>query len=317
MQRSTSRWNRSLSSFGIITALTISSLGVTRASHLTGERSRVLKPVRAPVVSDAAAAQVRVSEAYGKLPLYFEANQGQTDHRVKFLSRGSGHALFLTSSDAVLVLAKRQAAVQSLSDGQDKLPGIVDARNEVAGTVLRMTFVGGDPQARPVGRDELSGKVHYFVGKDPTKWRTNVPTYAAVRYEEIYPGIDVVFYGNQRELEYDIVLSPGADPARVVLGFEGTDELELDTRGDLVLHAEAGTIRVQKPIIYQEGDGIRREVTGSYELKGRRQVGFHVAAYDRSRPLVIDPVLYYSTFIGRGESEGATGIAVDATGTPT
>jgi hypothetical protein len=260
-------------------------------------------PVTSVGKSDAAT-QVRMSEAYGKLPLYFEANRGQTDQRVKFLSRGAGHTLFLTSTEAVLVLAKRQPAVK----------GKPEARDKVTGTVLQMSFLGANPQARVMGREERAGKANYFIGNESAKWRTNVPTHGRVHYQELYPGIDLAFYGNQRQLEYDFVVSPGADLSLIALGFRGVDNLEVDGEGDLVLHTAAGTIRQRKPVIYQEVDGVRREIAGGYVIKGRRQVGFQVAAYDGSRPLVIDPVLVYSTYLGGSGNDQGFGIAVDAVG---
>src|SRR5437879_1772617 len=194
-----------------------------------------------PVV---AAADARVSESYGRLPLQFEQNQGQTGKDVRFLSRGPGYGLYLTGNEAVLALGKPTPLA------------------------LRMRLVGAAIAPRVTGLDELPGKANYFVGNDPAKWRTNVPTYAKVRYEQVYPGIDLVYYGNQRQLEYDFVLAPGADPKSIVLRFKGADALELDAAGDLVLHAAGTAIRQHKPIVYQEIDGIRHEIDGAYVLNG-------------------------------------------------
>src|SRR5216117_4313936 len=152
-----------------------------------------------------AATDARVSETYGKLPLHFEANRGQTDKDVHFLSRGPGYSLYLTSGEAVLVLAKPNA------DAKD------DARSAKArgeSVALRMSLVGAARKPVVNGLDEQPGKANYFIGKDPAQWRTNVPTYAKVHYSEVYPGIDLVYYGNQRQLEYDFVVAPGADPKK-------------------------------------------------------------------------------------------------------
>jgi hypothetical protein len=237
--------------------------------------------------------QVRMSQTYGKLPLHFEANKGQIDEQVKFLARGKGHTIFLTPSETVLVFAQRE---------------------HNARTALRMTFVGANPEPRLVGAEELPGKANYFVGNDPAKWRTNVPTYAKVHYENVYPSIDLIYYGNQRQLEYDFVVGPGADPKRIVLAFRGADKLEVDATGDLVLHTSGGVVRQRKPFIYQEVDGVRREIAGGYVLKDARRVGFEVATYDASRRLVIDPVLFYSTYLGGSSTDGGGGVAVDAAG---
>src|SRR2546425_5612407 len=177
-----------------------------------------------------------------------------------------------------------------------------------------MTFAGANPMPRLAGLRELPGKANYFIGNDPTKWRTNVSTYAKVRYDDLYPGIDLVYYGNQRQLEYDFVVRPGANPSRIVLGVRGADRLEVDAQGDLVLHTAVGPIRERKPVIYQEIDGDRKEIPGAYVLTGRHQVGFRVAAYDASQPLVIDPVLVYSTYLGGSGLDQGFGIAVDASG---
>jgi hypothetical protein len=182
-------------------------------------------------------------------------------------------------------------------------------------TVLRMTFPGANAKPRVEGRDELPGKANYFIGHEPAKWRANVPTYARVHYRDLYPGIDLVYYGNQRALEYDFVVRPGADPSRIALGFEGADRLEIDTRGDLVLHTAQGAIRQRKPIIYQDVDGTRREIAGKYVQQSDDQVAIQVSAYDTGRPLVIDPaVLFYSTYVGGGAIDLGSAIAVDAAG---
>ncbi len=242
-----------------------------------------------------AATNARVSESYGKLPLQFEANRGQTHEDVHFLSRGAGYSLYLTAGEAVLLLSKPDA----------------DAKR----VALRMSLVGAARKPQVNGLDELPGKANYFVGGDRSRWRTNVPTYAKVQYQNIYPGIDLVYYGNQRQLEYDFVVAPGADPNKIVLGFKGANKIEIDTEGSLVLHPSGGDIRQHKPILYQEIDGVRHEVAGSYVRKGANRFGFQVAAYDASRPLVIDPIVVsYSTYLGGSNGEQSYAIAVDAGG---
>jgi hypothetical protein len=232
------------------------------------------------------------------IPLSFETNQGQADPAVKFISRGGGYSLFLTSTEAVL-------ALRSSGD-----------RGIESDDVLRMKIVGANPHREPqiTGQAELPGKVNYFLGNDPRKWRTNVSTYAKVKYEGVYPGVDLIYYGTQRQLEYDFVLEPGADPNQIHLGFDGAREIRIDEAGDLVLSTKGGEVRQQKPVVYQEVDGSRKEIAGSYVVKGNREVGFTIGSYDMSRPLVIDPVLIYSTYFGGNNVETAHGIAVDAAG---
>src|SRR5438876_66583 len=263
----------------------------------------------APLSFDTAT-RARVNATYGRLPLYFEANQGQTDPQVRFLARGGGQTLFLTSTEAVLVLTKADSQAQ----GPQRPLIIPVAARAGRQAVLRMAFAGASPQPRIAGQRELAGKVNYFLGNDPAKWRPNVPTYAAVRYEGLYPGIDLVYYGNNRQLEYDLVVAPGADPSQIALTFEGADRLEIDATGDLVLHTAVGTIHQRRPIVYQQTNGIRSEVAGAYVLRGGNDIGFQVAAFDGSRPLIIDPVLAYSTLLGGSGWDAGYDIVVDAGG---
>src|SRR3989475_3451353 len=238
-------------------------------------------------------AKTQVQEAYGKLPLSFEANRGQTDGRVKFLSRGRGYTLFLTPTEAVLALRHPTKSQQ---------------------TALRIRLIGASSASSLVGAEELPGKVNYFIGKDREKWRTNISTYAQVKHKDLYPGVDLVYYGNQRQLEFDFIVGPGANPNAIRLEVEGADRLDVDAQGDLVLHVNDGQLRLQKPAVYQEVKGVREELAGSYVLTDTHQVSFQVAAYDVSRPLIIDPVLFYSTYLGGSARDSGRGIAVDAAG---
>ena len=271
---------------------------------------------------------VRIAEAFGKLPLSFEANQGQTDSDVKFLSRGNGYSLFLTSSEAVLELRKPEArsqkaegrnaqdySPQSTRRTQRKEDSVVSVPS-VVNAVLRMKLVGANPSPRVAGADELPGKSNYFIGNDPKKWRTNVATYAKVRYENVYSGIDLVYYGNQRQLEYDFVVSPGADPRAIRLDIQGADKLQINPAGDLVLETEPGReqVRLRKPVVYQEVGGARQEVSSGYRLEASNEVGFAVAAYDATKPLVIDPSLLYGGNLGGLNLDEAQAIAVDSSG---
>ncbi len=269
------------------------------------------------------ASKPQILETYGRLPLSFEANQGQIDSRVQFLSRGIGYALYLTPTEAVLSL---RGAVPSGDRDTETLRGMskpispekITPRGRPLpngkATVLRMRLVGANPGPHVSGLEELPGKSNYFIGNDPTKWHTDVPTYAKVRYREVYPGVDLVYYGNQYQLEHDFIVAPGADPKVIALRFHGADKVEVDAQGDLVLHIGEGELRLLKPSVYQEPDGARRSIPGGYELTGKHQVGFAVGAYDETKPLVIDPVLVYSTYLGGSAGDSATSIAVDSSG---
>ena len=245
------------------------------------------------------ATKARIAYRFGQLPLSFEANKGQTDQAVKFLSHGPGYDLFLTANEAVLSLRRPQAQ-------KSTQPEIREA--------LRLKMIGANAVPRIEGRDELPGKVNYFAGNNPQKWRRNVPTYRKVHYADVYPGIDVVYYGNQRELEYDFLIAPGANPKLIKFSVEGAEHIRLDQKGNLLPVLKGGEVRLNKPFIYQlAGDGSRSEVKGSYQINGN-EVRFNVRGADSGKPLVIDPVLSYSTFLGGNGDDQAVGIAVDAQG---
>ncbi len=248
--------------------------------------------------------------SYAKMALTFEINRGQTDSEVRFLSRGSGYTLFLTPDEAVLALSKPARDAQPPRASRTPRPG----GGAIERTVLRMGLIGSNPNPLIGGVQKLRGKSNYFIGKDRAKWRTNVPHYAKVRYENVYPGIDLVYYGNQRQLEYDFVVAPGADPQAITLSFDGADRVEIDSNGDLILHTPVGPIRQHKPLVYQEVKGARQELWGGYVLKDENRVGFDVAAYDARQPLIIDPVLSYSTYLGGSGDDLGFGIAVDGDG---
>jgi hypothetical protein len=225
--------------------------------------------------------------------LSFEANRGQTDRRVKFLSRGSGYTLFLTPTEAVLCLRQKQK----------QNPAIV-----------RMKMIGANRDPEVVGEGEMAGKVNYFRGHNPTNWNKDVATYASVSYREVYPGVDLVYYGKQRQLEYDFVVAPNRDPRKIRLNFSGVRGVVIDKTGALVIETAAGQIRQQPPVAYQEIDGRRQPVTAAYVLKNQREVAFKIGDYDPTRTLVIDPVIDYSTYLGGTGQEEANDIAVDANG---
>jgi hypothetical protein len=235
-----------------------------------------------PPVSSEMAAQ-----RYGALPLAFERNVGQTDSRVQFLSRGRGYTLFLTGTDAVLATAR---------------------------ATIRTTLVGAARHAAVTGLDQLPCVTHYYTGKDPSTWTTNVRSYARVRYAQVYPGIDVVYYGNQSQVEYDFLVAPGADPAKILLDVDGAERLAVDARGHLVAHVADGRIEWKTPVAYQDVAGVRKDVPVRYSLRRHHRVRLEVGTYDRRLPLVIDPVLVYSTYLGGSGYETPNGIAVDESG---
>jgi hypothetical protein len=278
-----------------------------------------------PSATPAFAAQIRPTliAGYGKLPLSFEENRGQADARVKFLSRGRGYGLFLTSNEAVLELRKSSVVSGQLSVGTQQNFPIENRQSKIENQAVRLRLEGAKPDAEVIGRDELPGKVNYFIGNDPKKWRTNVPTYARVRYHNVYPGVDLEYYGNQGgQLEYDFIVAPGADPAAITLqvGAVRKPPFRIDTRGDLVIPGRGCEIRFHKPSVYQPDTAsslITRHsslVQGRFVLDAQNHIHFALGPYDHTKPLVIDPVLSYSTYLGGSRGDSGNAIAVDSSG---
>src|SRR5215207_3511371 len=270
----------------LLPALVMSSLAALLAAPLMSGRRVAPSPPADGATADMS--RDRARETYGRVPLSFEANRGQTEPSFDFLARGAGYALFLKPAEAVFAFPQSK--------------------------VLRMRLVGADASAAAAGENELAGKANYFVGDDPSKWRVGVPTYTRVSYADVYPGVDLVYYGNQRQLEYDFRVAPGADPRAVSLRFEGADGLDLDANGDLLLKLGESVVRQPKPFVYQEVAGARREVEAGYALGADGRVRFAVGEYDRGATLVIDPTLVYSTYLGGSGGDQAWGVAVDSTG---
>ena len=278
----------------------------THASHAPEKGAAVPTPAGAP--------RGHLEKSPVRLPTSFEVNAGQADARVRFLSRGSGHTLLLSDDGATLALRKggggREGSGRSpLRRAFGETARGVDAP-EPSFQLIGMKFVGANPRAEIVGEGELKARVNYLVGRDPSKWRAGVPTFAGVRYRGLYRGVDLVYHdGGGGLLEYDFVLAPGADYRHIRLRFEGVDALSVGEGGELLLHTGAGTVSQGAPFVYQESGGSRREVAGRYVLRGRREVGFSLGEYDRSAPLIIDPVLVYSTYF-----PAASEMAVDGAG---
>ena len=251
----------------------------------------------------------RVAANFGNLPLSFEPNQGQTDSQVKFFSRNSHYNLFLTSSEAVFTLPVH-SSTKPRSHGRaaqaDRIP--MDSQ-----AVLRMEILRASPTPQVEGDRQIEGHTNYLTGRDSGKWVRDVPQYARVNYRGIYPGVDLTFYGEQRQLEFDFVVKPGASPATIALGIEGARKIRTDKAGDLVLTLAAGDLRMHKPVAYQKQEDVRQPVDARFVVKGAK-VALAVGAYDRNRELVIDPSIAYSTFLGAGNEDDGFGIAVDSAG---
>jgi hypothetical protein len=252
------------------------------------------------VFRSGASAQAQVRAASASWPLRFEENVGQVHgadaRQVKFVSRGNAYTLFLTSTEAVLVL--RQGAGHGKDAGKP------------APVVARMRLSGANPAPHLAGRDELPGKSNYFLGNDPSQWHTGIPNYGRVMAAEVYPGIDLVYHGNQGQLEYDFEVAPHADPHKIRFVLEGIQGLRTDSQGDLVVKVVGGELRFRQPVAYQKEGGVESPVPVRYVLKGKNQVSFRLARYDTRQPLLIDPVLAYSTYLGGSGIDSGNGIAV-------
>ncbi len=264
-----------------------------------------------------ATASARLLERYGKLPLRFEANQGQTDEDVKFLSRGKGYTMFLTSGGAVMTLRapgkeNKQSGEVREGESGSRERGMESGRS----AVLRMNLVGANHGTRVVGGEELPGKSNYLIGNDRSKWRIDVPNYDRVKYESVYPGVDLVYYGHQGELESDFIVAAGADAAAIRLRMDGAKRVRINRQGDLELEMDGGKVVLGKPVVYQrsEGQTEKRIIAGRYTVKGKCEVEFDVASYDKKEPLTIDPVLRYSTYLGGNSADSGSAIVVDAAG---
>ncbi len=243
---------------------------------------------------------------FAGLPLIFEPNQGQgnldpSDARARFVARGAGYSLFLGSDGAILSTVSRDQ------------PKTKRTRGALMVHSLEMKLAGANANRSLSGGEPLPGKSNYILGNDRAKWRTGVPQFARVRYQNVYPGIDLVFYGNQGRLEYDFQVAPGADPAQAEIEFKGTKQLAVED-GALVIRSDGSdgqSVRLEAPRVYQEIAGQKQPVEGSFVLRGANRAGFSIGAYDRSRELIIDPILNFSTYFGGSGDEHSTSVAVD------
>jgi hypothetical protein len=304
-------------------AMLFAGTGQQRGSaNLKSSDSRALRPA-------AEVARESLRARFAALPLTFEENEGQMDPRAQYMARGSGYRLFLTSSDAVLALASSSASRMSRPRQimEERFVGSSRKRNELirrqmaresetssSVAALRMHLVNGNLAAQVEGRGLLPSKTNYFIGNDPRKWHAGVKEFATVAYSEVYPGVDLVYHGQEKQLEFDFVIAPNANSSAIALRFAGAREMKLDKSGNLLLHSAAGDITVHKPVAYQEKNHVRERVEAGFVLGANHQMGFALGNYDKSRELVIDPSISYATYIGGNADDEGYGIAVDVNG---
>jgi beta-propeller repeat-containing protein len=248
-------------------------------------------PANVKLTPQRTAAGPQIQASYGKLPLAFEANRGQTSAKVDFLARGEGYTIFLTRREAVLRLQSPQQKRATVSVG----------------------LAGANQHPRVLARQRLPGNVNYLLGSDPRRWHTNVPTFAEIAYRSVYPGIDLEYHGNHGRLESDFVVRPGANPEAIAVRLSGAKDLRITRGGNALVRVHRGTLVLHKPLAYQDVDGRRAVIDSSYVLRGG-QIGFSLGRYDTSKQLVIDPILFYSTYLGGSDEDAGLSVAVDAAG---
>ncbi len=295
-----------------------SAAGVDRPlpALASGKISALNEKVKTTAPTEAQKADIK--NTYGKLPLYFIKNNGQVDGKVSFYERGAGHATFFTSDGVVLSLTKKDGKSEKPSFKKDILGLETEKPDKSTSEAVSLSFVGANSKAKITADDKMSGKVNYFVGNEKSKWRSNIPTYGVVTYEDVYKNIDVKFYGNNKNIEHDVIVRPGGNPSLVKFAYDGVKGLKVTENGDLEVSLNSGKLIEQKPVIYQDIKGERVAVDGTYRIlksvDGAFIYGFNVASYDHTKDLVIDPVLVYSTYLGGRGTDSGSAIAVDATG---
>ncbi len=254
---------------------------------------------------------------YGNLPLSFEPNRGQARGTTEFFARGEQCAIALNARQASLLLhSSPKGAEEHLSRQHSRLSRGVGDSAETAS--VSFTLVGAKDVGRSVLLNEIPGKSNYFAGKDPSKWITNIPHYSRIQYKDVYPGIDLVYHGNQQQLESDFIVSPGANPKTIRVAVNGSRRLERSDKGDLILKTSAGQLRLYKPVAHQLINHVPTEVASRFRWISESEFGFEIPAYDATKELVIDPVLTYSTLLGGSVGENGSdfglSIAVDSAG---
>ena len=289
----------------------VAALGVTGFASPRAHSGSATAKAPAP----SAEQRGRVGASLGALPLAFEANQGQTDPQVKYMARGNGYTVFLTADETVFAM-NSQTSPSHLSGGL----GLSGASRRAARigkqttSAIYMKPVGGNSHPQIAAGQELPGHTNYFVGSDPSKWQQGVKQFAAVSYHDVYPGVDMAFHGQQRQLEFDFIVAPCANPDRIAMGFSGARKLSIDASGNLLLSSDAGDVVLHKPMAYQEKDGKRELVEAAFDVKSMREAAFRLGAYDHRRELVIDPSLSYATYVGGASEDEAFAIALDGSG---
>ncbi len=297
----------------------------------TGAHGPRAQASSAQTSSNLASGSIKIDPDFGKMPLYFIPNQGQMDAQVAYYLQGKDKTVYFTSAGLTYVLSERSAgagiAEKSASE-KERLP--IDpaeqglrSRRDQSRFAVKLDFVGANADVRPSGEEKTEAVISYFKGK-PEDWKAGLPTYSRIAYKNLWPGIDVAYSGTVDKMKYEFVVHPGSDPSLIRLAYRGVSAVEVNGEGRLEVRTPAGDFKDDRPVGYQEIDGKRMDVALKYLLEERSVkdaksyvYGFEVGAYDRTKPLVLDPaVLVYCGYIGGdglGDEYGFD-IAVDGSG---
>jgi len=304
----------------IVGLAVLATLGIAVSAGFRTHRgsSTASQIAAAPGQAPALAAQERgrVRESLGGLPLAFEANQGQTDPRVKYMARGNGYTVFLTANDTVFALqsGSQSAARSTGKHGFAQEKATPAPRTKNVASAIRMYLVGGNARPEIAAGNQLPGVTNYYIGSDRSQWQEGVKQFAGVSYRDVYPGVNMAFHGEQRQLEFDFIVAAGASPAAIHLGFSGAHKIATDVSGNLLLSSAAGDVVMHKPVAYQEINGKRQSIAAEFVQESNNRVAFALGSYDRNRELVIDPALSYATYLGGSAEDEAFAIALDGSG---
>src|SRR6202162_1276207 len=264
-------------------------------------------------LSDPTTQSVSINKTFEKLPLIFVANEGQADGHIQYLAHGSGATINLKSNGIDIEFTRSNSSGQFVRKNRTNQNEPITGHDRKK-SIVQLTFVSANSNSRAVGIDKLAGKVNYLIGNNSKAWHTNISTYEKVLYHNFYSGIDMIYRGNRSGLEYDFILAPGADPSAIQFKVSGATNLQIDDNGNLIIQTPYGEIHQKRPFIYQQINETKKPIDGGYVLSGNNRIGYRIASYDKSQPIVIDPILAYSTYLGSTGFEQGNGIAVDASG---
>ena len=293
----------------IVAIAIVAVAAIAGSSHLRARSARTL----ATQVPASAAQSGRVRADLDALPLAFEANQGQTDPQVKYMARGKGYTAFLTADETVFAMQSSRANAGITGKGALLSAQKTDKATKDETAAIRMKLVGANENAPIAAENELPGHSNYFIGNDRSKWHAGVKQYARVSYNQVYPGVNLAFHGQQKQLEFDFIVAPGADPKAIRFDVSGAKKISTDSTGNLVLSSAAGDVVLHKPVTYQSSENAQQAVDSRFVV-AKNTVSFEVGNYDRSRELVIDPAVSYATYLGGNAKDDGSAITVNSAG---